>query len=360
MVIYLKSKFYFLQLFYTRIYLEPKLRAELDIRLDHQASLFQNLNGEVDNVEVRFAEGNPYLHNLVFDTMPMILHGNGPSKMFLNTVANYIPANWHAEEGCLDCWRDNLDFKSLVETPRVLLAVFIEAPTPFMDEFWEKLTGLRYDKSAIDLLVHNSVDHHEKQVQEFVAYWTSENLVDKFNSVQRIAAGVSETDARNQALAACTTLKCDYLFVVDSVAHLDNPNTLALLIEQNRDVVAPLLIRPYSAWSNFWGSLSRDGFYARSLDYMDIVRNDRRGLWNVPFISACYLVQGSLLYEDNLGLTYTSGEGLDRDMALAASVRDLGLFMYVSNRVNFGHLVNNDKFPTAHLNNELWEMERNR
>ena len=70
----------------------------------------------------------------------------------------------------------------------------------------------------------------------------------------------------------CSSLKCDFMFVVDSPTHLDNPNTLALLIEQNRGVVGPMMIRPYSAWSNFWGTLSNDGYYARSFDYMDIVR----------------------------------------------------------------------------------------
>ena len=42
---------------------------------------------------------------------------------------------------------------------------------------------------------------------------------------------------------------------------------------------------------NFFCSLSSDGYYARSLDYMEIVNNNRRGLWNVPFVSNCYLIQ---------------------------------------------------------------------
>ncbi len=35
-------------------------------------------------------------------------------------------------------------------------------------------------------------------------------------------------------------------------------------MEQNRGVVAPMLVRPYKAWSNFWGALTSEGFYARS------------------------------------------------------------------------------------------------
>lgn len=69
---------------------------------------------------------------------------------------------------------------------------------------------------------------------------------------------------------------CDLYFAVDSIAHLDNPFTLRLLVEQNRTVVAPLLVRPGKAWSNFWGGLTTDGFYARSYDYLDIVHSDKR------------------------------------------------------------------------------------
>ena len=32
----------------------------------------------------------------------------------------------------------------------------------------------------------------------------------------------------------------------------------------------------------------------------------------------------------------------------------------VTNRANFGHLVDADNFNTEHLNNELWEISRNR
>ena len=71
--------------------------------------------------------------------------------------------------------------------------------------------------------------------------------------------GVKEWHARNKGITRCRELKCDYYFSVDSDAFIDNNLTLKLLIEQNRDVIAPLLIRPYKAWSNFWGALTSEG-----------------------------------------------------------------------------------------------------
>ena len=72
---------------------------------------------------------------------------------------------------------------------------------------------------------------------------------------------ITEWNARNLGIQHCLDLKCDYYFSVDSVAHIDNRQTLKLLIEQNRRVVAPMIIRPYQAWSNFWGALNDEGKY---------------------------------------------------------------------------------------------------
>ena len=169
--------------------------------------------------------------NMIFNVIyrPLCLF-----QLLLNTLGNYIAGNWNLKEGCIDCWRDVLDFVSLVEVPNVVLAIFIEKPTPFMAEFWEKVAALDYDKANIDLVIHSNVVFHESQAQEFAAYWSKAK--GGYHSLELIAhkEGVKEAVARRRAVAKCGGVKCDYLFVVDSDVQLDNPNTLKLLIEQNR------------------------------------------------------------------------------------------------------------------------------
>jgi hypothetical protein len=63
---------------------------------------------------------------------------------------------------------------------------------------------------------------------------------------------------------------------------------------------------------------------------MELVNNNRRGLWNVPYVSSCYLVSGPFLRGLDSDL-YTRND-LDPDMAFAANLRDSGAFLYVSNR----------------------------
>ena len=344
------------QLFYTKIYINDELRTELKMTLDHKAELFQNLNGEQENVELQFAGNEPYVENLLYKSKPLVIHGNGPSKILLNNYGNYLAHSYDLENGCLECWENKLETENMVEMPKVVLAIFIERATPFMAEFWQKIEELKYDKSAIDLFIHNNIEFHQTEVAKF-----ANDNTEKYHNIEVITheEDVTEWHARNAAVQKCVDTKCDFLFVVDSDAHLDNPHVLTLLIEQNRGVVAPMLYRPYTAWSNFWGSLSSDGYYARSFDYMDIVNNDRRGLWNVPYITSCYLIAGSVIHNQDTKPSYVN-KMLDPDMAFATNLRAKDVFMYVSNRLNFGHLVNNEAFPTSNLNNELWEMERNR
>jgi hypothetical protein len=41
--------------------------------------------------------------------------------------------------------------------PTVLIAVFIEQPTPFIEEFLHKMYHIEYPKEKLHLFVHNSV-----------------------------------------------------------------------------------------------------------------------------------------------------------------------------------------------------------
>ena len=43
------------------------------------------------------------------------------------------------------------------DLPQVLVALFIEIPTPFIDDFFEYFEALDYPKKKIDLFIHNKV-----------------------------------------------------------------------------------------------------------------------------------------------------------------------------------------------------------
>ena len=128
---------------------------------------------------------------------------------------------------------------------------------------------------------------------------------------------------------------------MDADVVLTNLNALRELIEQNRSVLAPALTKYDKLWSNFWGALSDDGFYARSDDYISIVKGERkyvdilnkmkfsyliffaaaatRGLWNVPYIAHVYLMKGSVVRRH---APRFDDANLDSDMALCQFLRN--------------------------------------
>lgn len=346
------------QLFFTKLFLNEELRTKHKIKLDSKASIFQNLNGATGELEMRFVEGNPVLFNTQYNTYPLVLHGNGPTKTILNSYGNYLPSNWNEESGCASCWDEMTTLANLKddELKTVLIGVFIEKPTPFLEEFLHKITLLEYPKKKIHFFLHNNAEYHSKLIEAFTTNYTKE-----YASFKKIVPEdkIKEWHARNLAVEEAIKKDVGYFLSIDSEAHLDNPFTLKLLIEQNRGIVAPMLVRPYKAWSNFWGALTSEGFYARSNDYMDIVKGERRGLWNVPFISGSYLVNRTILQDEKLRPNYINNL-LDADMAFCLNNRNRDIFMYVSNRVDWGHLVNSDNFETSHVNNELYQIFDNR
>ena len=65
------------------------MRTKHQIKLDHKSKIFQNLNGATTEVELSFQQVYPKLLNTMYDTEPLVLHGNGPSKRILNTLGRY-------------------------------------------------------------------------------------------------------------------------------------------------------------------------------------------------------------------------------------------------------------------------------
>lgn len=106
---------------------------------------------------------------------------------------------WNSENGCLNCWDDSVDLpKDNIESwPTILIAIFVDGPTPFLEEFFIKIHEQSYPKSKLHLFVHNAADYHEKLVDEFV-----EKHGPEYRSIKRIMADdkIVTSTARNLAM----------------------------------------------------------------------------------------------------------------------------------------------------------------
>ncbi|XP_071184046.1 procollagen-lysine,2-oxoglutarate 5-dioxygenase 2-like isoform X1 [Salvelinus alpinus] len=366
------------QLFYTKIYLDSFQRETLNIGLDHKSQIFQNLNGAIDEVLLKFGTKSARVRNTVYDTLPVVIHGNANTKMYLNYLGNYIPNAWNYERGCGVCDHNMVDLSQLKEYPTVMVGVFIEQPTPFLSEFFQRLVTLDYPKDKLNVFVHNNEVYHERHIQRF---W--EESKDVFNSFKVVGPeeNLSQGQARNMGMGLCRKDPgCDFYLSMDADVMLTNRQTLKILIEQNRKIIGPLVTRHGKLWSNFWGALSLDGYYARSEDYIDIVQSKRVSVWNIPYMAHIYLIKGEVLRNQLKDRNHFVLEKLDPDMALCRHARELtnhrerdspnpetfhmlrvpkGMFMYITNRHEFGRLISTANFNTSHYNSDLWQIFEN-
>uniref|UniRef100_A0A9J7XRK8 procollagen-lysine 5-dioxygenase n=1 Tax=Cyprinus carpio carpio TaxID=630221 RepID=A0A9J7XRK8_CYPCA len=347
------------QLFYTRIYLDKEQRRKFNITLDHKSHIFQNLNGAIEEVVLKFEKSRVRVRNVAYDTLPVVIHGNGPTKLQLNYLGNYVPTAWTYEHGCGICDDDLLDLSARSEMPLVHVAVFIEQPTPFLEEFLERLATLNYPHTRIRLFIHNNVVYHEQHVERF---WTRHRSL--FPGARTIGPeeNLRQDQARTMAVEACKKdVSCDYFFSIDSDVALTNPDVLRILIEENKSVIAPMLSRHGKLWSNFWGALSPEGFYSRAEDYIDIVQSKRVGVWNVPYITQVYLIRGETLRSRLSKIRIVKKKCLQLNMHMFVLVCFLlqGVFMFVSNRDEFGRLVSSTSYNISRLHPDMWQIFNN-
>jgi len=343
------------QLYYTHIFLDN--REAYNIKLDRQAKLFQNLNGAREHVEVMFEGDNVYVTNTRFKTQPIVLHGNGPSKVFLNYLANYVPKGWSPTKGCLSCDENTIELASIPqnEWPTVLIGVQIPTLTPFLAAFLKSISDLEYPKDKIDLFIHNGQEHHSGVVEEWL-----KRVEGKYNSItyKSHADNLNIQQAHNMALMQWRKIRTDYQLTIDSSVSLSTTKTLQLLIQQNRTIITPMMSKYQKFWSNFWGDVSADGYYSRSPDYLEIVKNKRKGVWNSPFVSLIYLINKSVL--DVIPANPYTSPMVDMDIQFAHNLRNAGLFMYTTNLEHHGHLKEMDSYNTEHKHNDLYQLFDNK
>uniref|UniRef100_A0AAR2J6W4 Procollagen-lysine,2-oxoglutarate 5-dioxygenase 1 n=1 Tax=Pygocentrus nattereri TaxID=42514 RepID=A0AAR2J6W4_PYGNA len=345
------------QLFYTKLYINPEKRKSINITLDSKCRLFQNLHGAL--VVLKFEDGRVRARNVLYDTLPVIVHGNGPTKLQINYLGNYISNVWTFETGCTVCNEDMRPLSGLKESeyPGVVIGVFIQQPTPFVSVFFERLLNLQYPKNRLKLFIYNQEPHHDQHIRSFL-----ENHEADYQAVKLIGPDedVDPITSRNLGFDMCRDdIDCEYFFSVDVEVVLKNDETLKILIELNKPFIAPMLTKPGRLWTNFWGALSADGYYARSEDYVDIVQGRRVGIWNVPYVSQVYLVSADVLRSELKADDLFHSATLDADMAFCSKVRDQGVFMFVTNMHTFGRVLSTENYQMNHLHNDLWQIFEN-
>ncbi|XP_063656668.1 procollagen galactosyltransferase 1 isoform X3 [Pan troglodytes] len=145
---------------------------------------------------------------------------------------------------------------------------------------------------------------------------------------------------RQAALKSARDMWADYILFVDADNLILNPDTLSLLIAENKTVVAPML-DSRAAYSNFWCGMTSQGYYKRTPAYIPIRKRDRRGCFAVPMVHSTFLIDLRKAASRNLAFypphpDYTWS--FDDIIVFAFSCKQAEVQMYVCNKEEYGFL----------------------
>ena len=203
------------QLFYTEAYINKELREKFGIALDHKAELFFNLNGALEEVGIDFARtatGDNAIENTKYKTKPLIIHGNGPSKIELNRISNYVPQGWRPDYGCPACSKILNEKKDAVDiTKEIVIAFIIDGITPFVHNALKRIASLDYPAENTHLLIYSNTVWADERVDTFLEVFGSSYKSTKFISSKE---NMGATMARKFALQLTEEKSAEFVFFV--------------------------------------------------------------------------------------------------------------------------------------------------
>ena len=179
------------------------------------------------------------------------------------------------------------------EYPLVWISIISDEYPNFSQEFIDSVLAFNYPKSRIILYINDQYNKFGQLDNDEY----DQIIFDRTTNKEKIY---------DQAVLEALKNTPDYYLYLSSEAILTNPDILKKLItcierngtkDDNKDneIIAPKIVRSNTLWTTFWGALDDNGYYARSSDYVEIIRNKKRGIWPAKYLNYCYLINGSLL-----------------------------------------------------------------
>jgi GR25 family glycosyltransferase involved in LPS biosynthesis len=307
------------QLYYTKRYFE-RLENDKKIILDYDNNLFMCMNGDLNRMELDKSKSCVTVKNNKNEVKrPIFLHGNGPAniKRYLSYLSNYCVGGYNSTYGykCIN----NRDKK-----PRIMI-IYDENCNSDLTKV-NSLILQNYDKSLMELVYFYKKKETNMRKERAMLLNHYENCIMMKNSKNKYMNIISLVEY----------LQCEYVFYLNSDIILTNPETLNDLVHENKEIIGPMIKRKNDLYSNFWGDITNNNYYKRSIDYLDIVKGNIRGCWNVPYVWNCILINKKYIKSEYFYKNMDKGDG--EDMYFNYNVREKNDFIYVLNKDDYGFI----------------------
>ncbi|OCT83095.1 hypothetical protein XELAEV_18025634mg [Xenopus laevis] len=195
--------------------------------------------------------------------------------------------------------------ESSLQKPRVLIAIIARNAAHTLPYFMDCIDKLDYPKSrlAIWAATDHNIDNTTailrewlKSVQKLYHYveWRPmaepQSYPDELGPKHWPATRFAHVMKLRQAAMRTAREKwSDYILYIDADNFLTNPQTLNLMMRENKTVVSPML-ESRTLYSNFWCGITPQGYYKRTPDYVLIREWKRLGCFPVPMVHSTVLI----------------------------------------------------------------------
>ncbi|CAO2637217.1 Procollagen galactosyltransferase 2 [Lemmus lemmus] len=246
--------------------------------------------------------------------------------------------------------------ESPLQSPTVLVAILARNAAHTLPHFLGCLERLDYPKSR--MAIWAATDHNVDNTTEILREWLR-NVQRQYQYVEWRPMDAPESypdeigpkhwpssrfahvmKLRQAALRTAREKWSDYILFIDVDNFLTNPQTLTLMIAENKSIVAPML-ESRGLYSNFWCGITPQGFYKRTPDYLQIREWKRTGCFPVPMVHSTFLID--LRKEASTKLAFHPPHQdytwtFDDIIVFAFSSRQAGIQMYLCNKEHYGYL----------------------
>jgi len=265
------------------------------------------------------------LYNNYTNTYPVFIHGNGPAKLFLNHIENYIETNLNHNYAIVpkSAMAMATATASVQPDPEVFFALYCNSADLLQfDDFFQYIKQINY-KNKLVYVYDAATDLDVKRIVE-------EN---GFNY---------KSDIKSYVYDDFIYAGSKYYFLLEQRCMITNRDIIYELLpnfDYTHRILCPMLTSNEKRLvSNYWGAIESSGFYKRSVNYEDLIDCNYRGSWNVPYVSGAILFDADIIKNWNLSKV-NKFTAENQDMALCYNLRSNTLFMYMINMTTYGHIV---------------------
>lgn len=297
------------QLFFTHKYLT---KLSVPIVIDTTCKIFQSLNGATGDVCIK----NNRIFNNYTNEYPVLIHGNGPAKKFLNYSEGYL---------------DRITPNSINYS--FFIAIFFDCTCSTHDYLINLLKNLMSDTNTLTFTKKHIVIYYYCN-PNYTNYSPTDNeaVIHSICSDYNIIC--KKYTVNDDIFIDYHQSQCDYFLYLGQFVKLDDNflQNIKKNLGESRNIFVPMMLHCKNKYeANFWSDTTDDNMWARSANYLDIVTRKNTGLFNVANANYCFILS-KLATKDFMNIN-----NIHKSFAL---MKNKNYNIYLDNTVYYGEFYN--------------------